>query len=184
MERRHASFVNYKPALHMKAFSDPDNFIEAVDEAKAHLISRVIFWKRRWGEFQAPVGIAWNWVSVPFENHSAKQVPNDRHGLYTFLLCPRVAGHPHNSFILYVGKADKSTLRERFQQYFQEMKKVKRPHICHALNKYEGHLDFCFTTVATQNDIQIAEDALLVALMPPYNDKFPASVSQIITGLR
>jgi len=168
----------------MKAFSDPNDLVEAVDEAKTHLINRVIFWQRRWGEFQAPVGIAWNWVSVPFENTSAAQVPNDKHGLYTILLCPRVAAHPKNYFILYVGKADITTLRQRFQHYFQEMKKVKRPHICYALNKFEGNLEFCFTTVAAQNDIQNAEDALLVALMPPYNEKFPAAVSQIISGLR
>jgi hypothetical protein len=168
----------------MKAFTDPDELVEEVDEAKAHIINRAIFWKRRWSEFSPPAQIVWNWTSVPFDTNSTSQVPNDKHGLYTFILSPRVASHPKNFFVLYVGKADKTTLQERFKHYFQEKKKVKRPHICHALNKFDGHIEFCFTTVTRAQDIEPGEDALLVALMPPYNERFPASVAQIITGLR
>src|ERR1035437_800027 len=168
----------------MKAFTNPQDLVVAIDDAKSHIMQRVIFWKKRWGEFQPPAGVAWNWTSVPFDAAAASGVPNNLHVLYTFVLCPRVASHPKNQLILYVGKADKTTLRARFQHYFQEKKKVKRPHICYALNKYEGNLEFCFTTVPNQNDIEPGEDALLVALMPPYNEKFPASVSQIIGGLK
>ena len=168
----------------MKAFVKPTDLVEAIDDAKSHVMQRVIFWKQRWTAFAPPAGIAWNWTSVPFAPASANVVPNNQHGLYTFVLTPNVAAHPKNHFVLYVGKADKTTLRTRFQHYFQEMKKVKRAHICYALNKFEGNLEFCFTTVATQNDIEPGEDALLVALMPPFNEKFPASVSQIIGGLK
>jgi hypothetical protein len=168
----------------MKAFVKPDDLVEAIDDAKSHVMQRVIFWKQRWTDFAPPAGIVWNWTSVPFAPASANVVPNNQHGLYTFVLCPGVAAHPKNQFVLYVGKAEQTTLRERFQHYFQEMKKVKRPHICYALNKYEGNLEFCFTPVAAQNDIEPGEDALLVALMPPFNEKFPASVSQIIGGLK
>ena len=168
----------------MKAFINPQDLVNAVDDAKSQVLQRVIFWKKRWGEFQPPVGIVWNWTSVPFDTAATNGVPNNQHGLYTFVLCPKVASHPKNYFVLYVGKADKTTLRERFQHYFQEKKKVKRPHICYALNKYEGNLEFCYTTVANQNDIEPGEDALLVALMPPFNERFPASVSQIIGGLK
>jgi hypothetical protein len=168
----------------MKAFISPQDLVDAVDDAKSQVMQRVIFWKKRWGEFQPPAGIVWNWTSVPFDTSAASNVPNDQHGLYTFVLCPRVASHPKNQFVLYVGKADRTTLRQRFHHYFQEMKKVKRPHICYALNKYKGNLEFCYTTVATQNDIEPGEDALLVALMPPFNEDFPASVSQIIGGLK
>lgn len=168
----------------MKAFGDPTELIQSVDEAKAHLVQRVIFWRRRWEEFSPPVGITWNWKSVPFAKNSAKSVPQKEHGLYTFILCPKVASHPKNHFVLYVGKAQKTTLRERFQQYLQEMKKVKRSQICYALNKYNSYLEFCFITVPNQEDIGPGEDALLTALMPPFNEQFPASVNKIITGLR
>src|SRR5579859_621472 len=164
----------------MKAFINPQALVDAVDDAKAHIVEGVIFWKRRWGEFQPPAGINWNWVSVPFDKSAVSSVPNNQHGLYTFVLCPNVASHPKNHFILYVGKAEKSTLRQRFQHYFQEMKKVKRPHICYALNKYQGHLEFCYATISTQQDIPLGEDALLVALMPPFNEDYPASESQIM----
>lgn len=168
----------------MKAFANPQDLVEAVDDAKSNIIQRAIFWKQRWAEFTPPAGIVWNWISVPFENASAKDVPNKKHGLYTFVLCPNVATHPKHHLVLYVGKAHKTTLRQRFQHYFQEMKKVKRPHICYVLNKYDTYLEFCYTVVADNNDIEPGEEALLVALMPPFNDAFPASVAQIVGGLK
>lgn len=168
----------------MKAFGDPTELVESVDEAKKHIVPRVIFWRRRWEEFSPPPGIEWKWQSVPFAKRSAKKVPDKEHGLYTFVLCPKVAAHPKNHLVLYVGKAERTSLRKRFQHYLQEMKKVKRAHVCYALNKYNSYLEFCFITVQNQEDIGPGEDALLTALMPPYNEQFPASVNQIISGLR
>lgn len=168
----------------MKVLSDPTDLVEAVDEARAHILPGVIFWRKRWEDFRPPVGITWNWISVPFAKASAQRVPNQQHGLYTFILCPRVADHPKNQFVLYVGKAEKTSLRQRFRHYLQEMEKVKRSHICYALKKYDSYLEFCFTTVGNQSDIGPGEDALLVALMPPLNKEFPASVSRIINVLR
>src|SRR5262245_37662718 len=113
----------------MKAFTNPQDLLGAVDDAKSHIIQRAIYWKKRWQEFVSPAFIAWNWVSVPFSNASANAVPNKQHGLFSFVLCPNIAAHPKNHVVLYVGKADKTTLRQRFRHYLQEMKKVKRPHI-------------------------------------------------------
>jgi hypothetical protein len=168
----------------VKAFVTPQTLVNDVDDAKSQLIPRAIFWKERWAQFRAPPRIQWRWQSVPFDRSALRRVPNDRHGIYTFVLTPNVAAHPKNHFILYVGKAEKTTLRERFQHYFQEMQKIKRPHICYALNKYEGHLQFCYATIPNRSDIQAAEDALLTALMPPFNENFPAEVSSIIACLR
>lgn len=168
----------------MKAFGEPTELVESVDEAKKHVIQRVIFWPSRWEEFSPPKGITWEWNSVPFTKSSAISVPIKKYGLYTFILCPKIAAHPKNHFVLYVGKAEKVSLRKRFQHYLQEMKKIKRPHICYALNKYNSYLEFCFITVSNQEDIGPGEDALLTALMPPFNEQFPASVRQVIRGLR
>lgn len=168
----------------MKAFDDPTELVAAIDAAKAHILQRVIFWRKQWEEFDPPADIKWNWNCVPFTKASTQRVPDKQHGLYTLTLCPKVAEHPKNHFVLYVGKAEKTSLRQRFQHYFYEMKKVKRPSICDALNRYSGYLEFCFTTVENQRDIGPGEDALLKALLPPYNDEFPASVDQVIRGLR
>ena len=168
----------------MKAFDEPTELMGAIDEAKAHILQRVIFWRKQWEKFDPPASIKWNWNCVPFTKASTKRVPNEQHGLYTFILSPKVAAHPKNHLVLYVGKADKTSLRQRFQHYFQEMKKVKRSHICYALNKYFDYLEFCFTTVEDQNDIGPGEDALLEALLPPLNEAFPASVAHVIKGLR
>ena len=168
----------------MKAFEEPTELMGAIDEAKKHLLQRVIFWRKQWEGFDPPANIKWNWNCVPFSKDATKRVPDKQHGLYTFVLCPKVAAHPKNHLVLYVGKAEKTSLRQRFRHYFQEMKKVKRPHICYALNKYFDYLEFCFITVENQNDIGPGEDALLEAILPPFNEAFPASVDHIIRGLK
>jgi hypothetical protein len=168
----------------MKAFDQPTQLVDAIKEAKAHTFSRVIFWPRSWKTFASPKQIKWKWKSVPFAEASASRVPDDKHGLYSFVLCPNVADHPKNHFILYIGKADNMTLRNRFTSYFQEMKRIKRPAICYHLNQYAGFLEFCYTPVSNKCEIERGEDSLLAALMPPCNTYFPGEVSQIIGGLR
>jgi len=160
------------------------DLMRSIDVAKSHVIQRVVFWPERWKEFNPPVSITWNWSSVPFEKTSSLSVPNDKHGLYSFVLCPGVASHPRNYFILYVGKADNMSLRERFRSYFQDMQRVKRPPISYLLMKYAGYLEFCFTPVEEKNDIEGGEQSLLTALMPPFNTTLPGKVSAIIRGLR
>jgi len=168
----------------MTLSSDPYDFVTAVQEAKGHVVERAIFWPARWKEFRRPRRQRWDWKSVPFNRASAKDVPNDQHGVYSFILCPSVAAHPKNHFVLYVGKADTMTLRARFRSYFDDMKRVKRPKICFALNMWDGYLEFCFTTVRHPADIVTVESRMLDALLPPYNTQFSGRVSKIIRGLR
>ena len=97
---------------------------------------------------------------------------------------PGVASHPRNHFVIYIGKADNMTLRARFQSYFRDMQRVKRPAIAYVLTKYFGYLEFCFTAVSQVADIEPGEGSLLSALIPPFNTSFPAEVSEVIRGLR
>jgi hypothetical protein len=170
--------------LSMATLEQPNDLIVAIDEAKAYIFQRAIYWPKRWQEFSTPKSITWKWQSVPFHKSSYKCIPDNKHGLYSFVLCPNVAQHPKNHFILYIGKADKMTLRQRFKSYLQEMQRIKRPAIFYTLNRYSGYLEFCFTPAKDPKDIATAERSLLSALIPPLNTDFPASVSKIIRGLR
>src|SRR6266542_7133257 len=124
LAQRLALFVICKS---VNASGSPADFVQIVDTAKSHVIDRVMFWPERWRLFNPPPAITWNWKSVPFEKSSSSSVPNDQHGLYSFVLCPRIASHPKNHLLLYIGKADKMTLRDRFKSYFHEMRRIKRP---------------------------------------------------------
>jgi hypothetical protein len=168
----------------MSAAASPSDLVQLIDVAKGHVINRVICWPDRWKLFTPPPGITWNWQSVPFDKSSSSAVPNDQHGLYSFILSPGVASHPRNHLVLYIGKADKMTLRERFHSYFRDMRRVSRPAITYVLTKYFGYLEFCFTPVAQSVDIDPGEGSLLSALIPPYNTDFPGEVSEVIRGLR
>jgi hypothetical protein len=168
----------------MDAFESPAKFTHNVDECKSHIIPRVIFWPKQWKSFSAPKTIAWSWTTIPFNKSGVNRIPIRKHGLYCFIINPGIANHPQSHLMLYVGKADKMTIRERFKSYFQDMKKVKRPAICYYLNKYIGYLDFCFTPINKVSDINKGEQSLISALIPPANNSFPATVSKIIRGLR
>jgi hypothetical protein len=168
----------------MNAFDDPVDFCREVDEAKSCIIQRVIFWPKKWNVFNPPKDIIWKWKSVPFSCTNETKVPNDKHGLYSFVICPQIAKHPHYNLVLYIGKAEDMTLRARFKSYFQDMKRVKRPPICYHLNKYSGFINFCFTPVSNRDDIKQGEDSLLSAFLPPCNTDFPAEVSEIIRGIK
>jgi len=168
----------------MSAFTSSTDFVQAVDVAAGHIIRRAMFWPERWKAFSPPPTITWKWQSVPFVKTSASSVPKNEHGLYSFVLCPGVASHPRNHFVLYVGKADNMTLRARFQSYFRDMKRVKRPAISFVLTKYFGYLEFCFTPVPQASDIDPGEESLLSALIPPYNTQFRGEISEVIRGLR
>ena len=160
-----------------------DAFVEEVDDAKSHLLKRVIFWPAKWTAFNVP-GVNWAWQSIPFRQSSVSAVPDNQHGVYSFSLCPQVSSHPQNSLLIYIGKAEKMTLRKRFESYFDEAKNAKRSSIGYMFRKYKDNLVFCYSVIPNTALIVKAEDALLSAMIPICNERFPAAVSKIIRGIR
>jgi len=159
----------------------PFDLVRAIEREKAE---RTMFnlSSRNWRAFVQPAFIP-RWSIVPFRKAATKSIPPAIHGIYTFVIDPGVCSHPKSSFIAYVGKADRMTIRARFQSYLRDKKKLKRPQITYLLNKYARHLEFCFFAVPQAHPIGIIEDALIAALDPPFNRDQPAEVSLIRRGL-
>jgi len=71
------------------------------------------------------------------------------------------------------------SIRDRFLSYFSTKKNLKRPQITRFMVKYDGFVDFTFCEVS-KKDIKDAEDALLAAIVPVLNKRFPVRLSAIM----
>ena len=97
-------------------------------------------------------------------------------GIYSFVIQPGIASHPHGSYLMYIGKA-KHNLRERFKAYRSEQNNPEgRPKILELLNLYQGYLHFCCSIVQDKARIPEIEGALINAFRPPCNSQFPAEI--------
>jgi len=113
-----------------------------------------------------------DWAEVRLAVENKCEVP-EASGVYTLLIGPKVASHPHCSYLVYVGKSN--NLRRRFSEYLAEMRNRRRPKVYRFLNKYEEHVCYCFATLAEALVVD-AETALINAFMPPCNSDFTGDV--------
>jgi len=142
---------------------------------KKYHVDRVILSPEHWATFANEVSLSW--VLVRFDKSQNSLIPDDRAGVYTFVVKPGIADHPECAYLLYVGKAENQSLRERFTQYFYERNARKgRPKVQKMLNLWDHHLWFCYATIEDPTEIHGIEQGLISAYLPPINDEFPAEI--------
>jgi hypothetical protein len=121
------------------------------------------------------------WERVKFSSAGVKSLPARGSGIYSFVAEPEVAGHNAVGYLLYVGKAQGQSLRNRLTSYLCEPQKDKpRIHIVQMLRKWPNHLWLHYALVSNETTIGIIEDALLEAFLPPFNRRFPASIARFV----
>ncbi len=157
-----------------------DVFISEVREAKS-FVERFILWPKRWREYLRDHGdITFEWQRFRLDLSEAEDVP-DKPGVYTILIEPGIAGHPHCSFLVYVGKAEKQTLKTRFKQYLTSEQKPKaRPYIIYLMREYADYLVFCCSELPVGVGADKAEQALQEGYIPPYCRALPATIRRVI----
>jgi hypothetical protein len=154
-------------------------FVDAVSDAKAHEV-RLILWPCRWQQYQLDLNL--NWQVFEFNYGSTNAIPS-LPGVYAFLIQPRLACNLDASYLMYIGKTDRS-LRQRYREYLQEtMDPSGRPRIIDTLIRYSGYIYFsCATIIDPDIALQQIEDELLRALIPPNNSELPAEVRRIVNA--
>ena len=137
-----------------------------------------VLWPQQWAAYN--LSDLLNWKIYPFQQDRIDEIPSDP-GIYSFVVQPRIANHPHCSYLMYVGMTERP-LRERFKEYFSEKRNAKngRPKLLKLLNVYQDYLHFCCSTIEETERIEEIEDALLNAFIPPSNDEYPAEISRIM----
>lgn len=152
------------------------DLIEEQDQLIAHRYD-FFLWPRQWKAYN--LSDSFNWKIHPFQRNQVKHIPREP-GIYSFVIQPGIASHPHCSYMMYIGKTC-NTLRDRFRDYLDEQNDPNgRRKVVRFLHKYQGYLHFCCSTIAETEQIKKIEDALISAFLPPCNSQFPADIRPAI----
>ena len=118
-----------------------------------------------------------SWSSIKYGEAEIQKVPDDKRGIYAFSICqPSRVLSPHG-YVLYIGIAGKDssrTLRERYRDYLNSKKIMKRTKIAMMIGNWHEVLRFFFAPVddaVSTDDLQTIEMQLNTALLPPYSDR-------------
>jgi hypothetical protein len=153
-------------------------------ELKDFRLWRMVLSPFQWQSCNLPVSLVWH--AVRFDRANLNRVPDNAKGVYTFIVKPGIANHPSCAYLMYVGKAEKQALRDRFSQYLAEKDKgenSRRPHVTEMLLKWEGFLWFYYAEISDTTRIRRVEDDLLTAYLPPSNRTFPSKVRRAVARL-
>ncbi|MCX7860152.1 MAG: hypothetical protein N2385_08680, partial [Chloroflexus sp.] len=100
--------------------------IDELKELRNYHVNRLILSPKQWSQYCVDIDL--NWEIVKFDKKNKNLIPNNQSGVYTFVIKPNIANHPECAYLMYVGKTERQTFRDRFMQYFRERKKG-RPRI-------------------------------------------------------
>ena len=156
------------------------DIIEKQNQLKAHHFDFYL-WPKLWETYNLPDQARWE--IHPFQKDQSKHIPREP-GIYSFVIQPCIASYPECSYLMYIGKTER-TLYQRFHEYLLEQKNnAGRPKILRLLNLYKGYLYFAYSTIIEKERIGKIEDALIDAFLPPCNKKFSAEVRPIIEAFK
>ena len=119
-----------------------------------------------------------NWNSVSLGNRDEiSKVPDDKRGIYAFVICWENSILPQHGYVLYVGIAGEDSnrsLRERYIEYLQMSHIKKREHISYAIGTWHEVIRFFFAPIDDDieaEDLKLLETQINGALMPPYSKR-------------
>lgn len=160
----------------------PIDFIatqRTVKDVKYYHVPRFILCPMHWTGYPGITALTWN--RVKFTESNASLIPNDKTGVYSFVVDADVAQHPACSYLLYIGKVKDQNLRARYRQYLRASTAWKsRPHIADMVEKWSDHLWFCYAEVSDTTVINQLEEDLITAFLPPENRSWPATITHIM----
>ena len=141
-------------------------------------VKRMLLYPVQWKNYVSPLNSRLSWTALPFGEGSRTSVPNDKGGVYSFVVCPQIAEHPLCSYLLYVGKA--VNFRNRYNEYLRDFKKeairTEQPHITVMLQKWQEYLLYCYAPIEETTLIDETESRLIQAYLPPTNKQIDGDI--------
>ena len=116
-----------------------------------------------------------NWDSIPYGKNELERIPDNKRGIYAFVVCHNNAVLPMHGYIMYIGIAGRDssrTLRARYKEYLNEKKIMERFHIARMIATWHRVLRFFFAPVdddVSADDLKALEKQLNDALLPPFS---------------
>lgn len=115
------------------------------------------------------------WNSIPFGDEDLDQIPGDKRGVYAFSVCEPSDVLPPHGYVLYIGIAGRDSnrsLRERYRDYRNVKKVMKRAGIARMIADWHDVLRFFFAPVdeeVSSDELKQLEVQLNTAMMPPFS---------------
>ena len=109
-------------------------------------------------------------------NSAITSVPNDAGGIYMFILQPDIVPVVHK-YILYIGRVQRSE-NQHIQKRLREYIKDTRPSIEEMRENWGEYLYIRYLPLDDNSLIRELEDALIEAIIPPFNDQYPGKLNQ------
>ncbi len=173
---------DYDPVAPQQGTLSHREWLDLTDRVKIYTEDAVLhpgFWTR-YGD-----GHRLTWQKVAFNAASRAEVPRSR-GLYAFAVQPPHSDFPASTYLFYIGEVGATnspgrTLWQRFKEYLDKLKVIKRPSVGMLLNRYNGYVDFYYCELdPAAVDIKAIESALITALWPKANIRdFAVEVRQV-----
>lgn len=116
------------------------------------------------------------WDSISYGDEELENVPANRRGVYAFAVCQNNNVLPPHGYVLYIGIAGRDSerpLRERYRDYLNNNKVLKRDRIARMIGTWHPVLRFFFAPVddaVSSEDLKTLEKQLITALMPPFSE--------------
>ena len=119
-----------------------------------------------------------NWKHIKYDDDSATtQIPNDKRGIYAFVVMHDNAVLPSHGYVMYIGIAGRKkfrSLQARYKDYLQQSNVRKRRHIARMIVDWYDVLQFFFAPIEIGNGVTIKnlkdmEKELNSALLPPFS---------------
>lgn len=139
-------------------------------------VRRFCLWEKQFRSFSPSFKLDWKCIEA--KSSEKAKLPNEQ-GIYAFVVRPHAAILDWAGYILYVGMTENQSFPVRFQQYFNEPKKKKpRFWVSEMLSLWKSNLYYYYAPL-NPSDATMAENELLVALVPPNNERFPGEMGKI-----
>ena len=156
----------------------PDSKREAIDLLRDYNIRRFVICPNFWESYSPPTPPL-KWRRVKFSLSGVKKLPNNKSGLYSFVVHPEIANHDAVAYLLYIGETTKQTIQKRCSSYLDEPKKKKpREHIRDMVLLWPNHLWIYYCEVANKSSILKLEEELITAFLPPFNSQYTAKLGK------
>lgn len=114
------------------------------------------------------------WDSIRFGKDEIEHIPDDRRGVYAFVIADRRAFLPRHGYVVYVGIAGRDshrTLRARYEDYFKQSEIQRRPAVRRMIVTWHPILRFHFAPVDDDfpsQELKAIEKRLITAFLPPF----------------
>ena len=110
-------------------------------------------------------------------SEEVKQLPNDKGGIYLYVIENCVIPNS-GSYIMYVGRArctQNENLRNRAKSHFkQHVRHEENERLERLFDKWKPYIYLLYLPIDGNDEIDLVEDELIIALTPPCNKEYPS----------